>query len=143
MRHQILLVREWDSQTGSSGCCGRLGGDELGGRSEFERNRCEMESMGTVYRALKQELSDDEVEINVVDPRNMTWLVPSLWRSARRRNMPVREILTQLSRGVSYSSIVVDGRVLFSREAPAPEEAVDAVRAEIKAVEEQPSVVGR
>lgn len=134
MEHRIILVREWDSQTAASGCCGRLGGvhSELGDESTYARNRAEMVKMGEVYRALKTALFDDDVEISVADPRNMVWLVPAVLHDALRRgHLSLREAWAQTRRAVSYNSVVVDGRVLFAGHVPGPQEAVAAVRAEL------------
>ncbi len=88
--HRIILVREWDSQTAASGCCGRLGGEnnELGDPGTYRHNREEMEKMGKVYRALRKDLFDEEVALTVVDPRNMVWLIPSVLKDARKEVSP-------------------------------------------------------
>ena len=132
MRHRVLLVREWDSQTSGSGCCGRLDGEQsgLGDAETWRHNRVEMEAMGRVYRALRDRIDERaglDVDITVVDPRNAVWLVPAILRDARRRGMPAREVLTQVRRGVSYNAVVVDGLVLWSGTVPDPDEAVPAV----------------
>ncbi len=134
MTHRIILVREWDAQLAASGCCGRLGGQntELGDTETFAVNRSEMEAMGEVYRTLRAELFDEDAEITVVDPRNMVWLVPTLLKDTRRRGLGLREIWSQLRRGVSYTSIIVDGKVLFSGRIPPVEDAVAAVKKELE-----------
>lgn len=131
MEHRIILVREWDAQVTGSGCCGRLGGEGtmLGDTDTFSSNRSEMEKMGEVYRALRAELFDEEVEITVVDPRNQVWLIPALLRDGHKRGLSPRELWRQVRGGVSYNAVVVDGRVLFSGNVPGPEEAVAAARA--------------
>lgn len=135
MLHRILLVREWDSQTAASGCCGRLGGEgsELGeaASESYAHNRREMERMGEVYRALKEELFDEEVEISVVDPRNQVWLIPNVLKDARKSGMGFSDAIAQLRRGVSYNSVILDGKTLFHGYVPSPEEAVHAVREEL------------
>jgi hypothetical protein len=135
--HRIILVREWDSQTAASGCCGRLGGEntELGDADTYRHNRDEMEKMGAVYRALREDLFDEEVEITVVDPRNVVWLVPSVLRDARKRGLSIREVFRQINRGVSYNAVILDGKVLFSGHVPDPVEAVSAVRSDLEAME--------
>lgn len=137
MTHRIILVREWDSQTSASGCCGRLGGEntDLGDPETYRHNRIEMEKMGEVYRALKEDLFDEEVEMTVVDPRNMVWLIPSVMRDARRRGLSVGETFKQINKGVSYNSVILDGKVLFSGHIPTPEDAVSAVRSELNEME--------
>ena len=143
MLHRIILVREWDAQLAASGCCGRLGGEnsELGDEDTFAANRCEMEAMGEVYRALRAELFDEDAEITVVDPRNMIWLIPSLLKDARKRGLGMAETWGNLRRGVSYTAIVVDGKTLFSGRIPPVEDAVAAVKRELKLSESEMSVV--
>jgi len=131
--HRVLLVREWDSQTSGSGCCGRLGdGHELAARADYHHNRMEMEAVGGLYRALRERYGS-ELEICVVDPRNMIWLAPAVWRDARARGMSVGDALRQVRAGISYNSVVVDGKVLFHGRVPHPDEAFEAVARELGA----------
>ena len=111
-RHRVLLVREWDQQTNGSGCCGRLeGGDsEIAGASDFGHCRPDMEAMGEVYRALRVELP--QIEVEVVDPRNLTFLMPGMLGDARRGGASWREAFRELRRGCGQGAIVVDGRVV-------------------------------
>jgi hypothetical protein len=141
--HRIILVREWDAQVSASGCCGRLGGEnsELGETDTFAQNRCEMEAMGEVYRALKAELFDVDMEITVVDPRNMIWLVPTLLKDARKRGLGIGETWSHLRRGVSYTAIIVDGKTLFSGRIPKVEDAVEAVKRELDLSESEMAMV--
>lgn len=143
MVHRIILVREWDAQVAASGCCGRLGGEnsELGDKATFAANRCEMEAMGEVYRALKADLVDEDAEITVVDPRNMVWLIPALLRDARKRGLSLRETWGHLQRGVSYTAIIVNGKTLFSGRIPPVQDAVAAVKKEIALSESETAVV--
>ena len=143
MLHRIILVREWDAQLAASGCCGRLGGEnsELGDKDTFAANRCEMEAMGEVYRALRAELFDEDAEITVVDPRNMVWLIPALLKDARKRGLGLKETWSHLRRGVSYTAIIVDGKTLFSGRIPPVEDAVGAVKKEIRLSESEMAVV--
>jgi hypothetical protein len=131
--HQVLLVREWDQQTTGSGCCGRLdgGGAELAAAADFARCRHDMEAVGAIYRALRATFPREVVDVQVVDPRNLTYLLPALWRAARRRGDPVGGAVGQLARGVAQGAIVVDGHVVSSGTIPDPERAVDLVLAEL------------
>lgn len=133
-QHRIILVREWDAQVTGSGCCGRLGGQnhELGDTETFAANRREMEAMGRVYRALREELSGEDVEITVVDPRNAVWLIPAVVRDARRSGLSAGEVWRQVNRAVSYNAVIFDGRTLFHGRVPGPEEAVAAIKEELK-----------
>jgi hypothetical protein len=133
--HRVLLVREWDQQTTGSGCCGRLEGgeSELSDAADFGTTRPDMEAMGAIYRTLRARFAADEVDVQVVDPRNLTYLAPTLVRDARRRGAPWRQTLTELRRGVGQGAIVVDGHVVSTGVIPAPERAVDLVEAELAA----------
>lgn len=131
MRHRVVLVREWDAQTSSSGCCGRLGGvhNELGEADTYAHVRSDMEAMGAVYRAIRAEWPADEVEVSVVDPRNMVWLLPAIWRDGRRRGLSPAEAWREIRHGIAQNAIVVDGKVVLAGTAPHPAEALAAVRA--------------
>jgi hypothetical protein len=131
--HRVLLVREWDQQTTGSGCCGRLDGGEgeLAAAADFSRNRGDMEAVGAIYRALTATFPREVVDVQVVDPRNVVYLVPSLLRAARRRGDRWTVALRHLAGGVAQGSIVVDGHVVSSGRIPAPDEAVDLVLAEL------------
>jgi hypothetical protein len=127
--HRVLLVRDWDEQTTGSGCCGRLGsaGSELGGACEFSETRALMERMGAIYLALREVLPREVCDVQVVDPRNITYLYPSLYLEARRQGLARRDALVQLSRGLRQGAIVVDGVTVSAGDPPAPDEAVDLV----------------
>jgi hypothetical protein len=85
-----------------------------------------MESMGAVYRALRAALPTADVQ--VVEPSNTAWLVPVIWRDARRRGLSRAQAWAQVRRGVGDGVIVVDGLVVSEGLIPEPEEAVRTVR---------------
>lgn len=133
--HRVLLVRQWDQQVGGSGCCGRFGSvaaESLCATSEdpYVHARVDMELMGEVYRALRGRISDETVEITVVDPRNTAWLLPTVWRDARRRGLGFMDALRQVHRATSQRAVVVDGLVLLT-DASDAQEAVTAVEADL------------
>lgn len=136
-RHRVLLVREWDVQTSGSGCCGRLDGEAVSALTErdtpYTRTRAEMESFGAVYRALRERFPEDELDLTVVDPRNVVWLVPTIWRDARRRGLSVYRTLRQVGGGTSSRALVCDGKVLIAGTVPGPRRAVDAVQRDLAA----------
>jgi hypothetical protein len=131
--HQVLLVREWDQQTTGSGCCGRLDGGEgeLAAAADFGRSRADMEAVGAIYRALRATFPHELVDVQVVDPRNTTYLIPTLIRAARRRGDGWGAALRQVAGGVGQGSIVVDGHVVSSGPIPDADRAVDLVLAEL------------
>ncbi|NIJ11364.1 hypothetical protein FHU38_001708 [Saccharomonospora amisosensis] len=117
VEHRVVLVRQWDQQLGGSGCCGRLDGEavrELHGHAEepYAHCRTDMEAVGAVYLALRSRFRADEVELTVVDPRNTAWVLPAVWRDARRRGLRWREALRQLNAATKACAVVCDGLVL-------------------------------
>jgi hypothetical protein len=133
-RHRVLLVREWDQQMAGSGCCGRLDTSAVEavtdlGDDPFAHCRPDMVRVGAAYAALRERFPEDEVEITVVDPRNTAWLLPAIWRDARRRGLSVGSTLRQVNRGTAACVLICDGLVL-TQDAP-PAEAVAAVEADL------------
>ena len=130
--HRLILVREWDSQSTGSGCCGKIGGGhEFCDRGDFHRSRAEMERVGAVYEAL-YEVFGDQLELTVVDPRNTMWLLPTVYRDARRRGSSRGLALRTMARSTANGAVVLDGKLLFDGKIPpTPLEAVAAVRAEL------------
>lgn len=113
-RPSVILVREWEQQMSSSGCCGRLEGDVLLWRGErcFPERRAHMESAGGLYRAI-QERFGDTVQVHVVDPRNLPGLLPMLLRDFWRHRVPARTALRTLS-AMTVTTVVVNGRLFSS-----------------------------
>ncbi|AWN16396.1 hypothetical protein [Salinisphaera sp. LB1] len=129
--HRLILVREQDAQHSGSGCCGRLGEahTDLGGAADYAHSRAVMESVGMVYRRLRD--AAPGLVIDVVDPRNTIWLYPAVWRASRRAGRGVGASLKSLSRAGAAAAIVLDGEVLYSGALPAPETIVAAVMAQL------------
>lgn len=132
--HRVVLVREWDQQMSGSGCCGRLGSAAVDVLSDqavdpYARTRIDMERMGAIYRALRERFDESELELTVADPRNIVWLLPAIWRDARRRELPARSAVRQLVATTAPCTVVCDGLVLVSD--ASPDRAVAAVEADL------------
>lgn len=125
--HQAILVREQDAQHSGSGCCGRLGEGHtrLGAAADFSHSRSRMEQMGAIYRDLSEAAPD--LELVVADPRNLVWLYPAIWRSARSHGRGVPATLRAMARAGAPVAVVVDGETLFSGRLPDTQTVVDAV----------------
>ena len=111
-RASVLLVREWETQMSSSGCCGRLEGDFLqrGGERCFPERRAAMEAMGPLYRDLRARYGT-EVDINVLDPRSLVSLFALLFRDFWVHRVGARAALTTLFR-LPVKGVVVNGRLI-------------------------------
>lgn len=136
-RPRVLLVRQWDQQVGGSGCCGRFSSaaaESVCGSAEdpYSHARGDMEVMGAVYRALRGRFTEEELEVTVVDPRNTAWLVPTIWRDARRRGMSRKDALRQVHRATGPCAVVCDGLVLAT-DVAGPQQAVASVEADLAA----------
>ncbi len=116
---RLLFIRETDQQITGSNCCGKLEGENACPRGEylFPENRAVMESVGRLYRAVKERFSEDDVEVEMVDPRNQIYLVPRLIRDALRFRLPLSEALRTLFT-FSIPSIIINGRLVYSGELP-------------------------
>jgi hypothetical protein len=121
----ILLIREWEAQMSGSGCCGRLEGDFLqcDGEPFLPERRAAMESMGPLYRALKEQLGDS-AEIEVVDPRNFS-LFFLLLRDFWRYRVGLGSALRTLAR-IPVQAVVVNGRIVARGPWPEAEEVLAA-----------------
>ncbi|SFQ71430.1 hypothetical protein SAMN05421810_11450 [Amycolatopsis arida] len=133
-RHRVLLVREWDEQLSGSGCCGRLGSEAISTVREraadpYAHTRAGMARAGAVYRALREAFGEDRLDVAVVDPRNTVWLLPAVWRDARRRGLSPWVALRRLNAATTAGALVCDGVVLATD--PEPERAVALVRADL------------
>ncbi|WP_244231191.1 hypothetical protein [Saccharomonospora piscinae] len=65
----------------------------------------------------------------MVDPRNTAWLLPAVWRDARRRGLSRRAALKQVNAATQACAVLCDGLVLGC--SAEPEGAVAAVEADI------------
>lgn len=126
--HHLILLREIDQQMSGSGCCGRVEGDAAwwgGDGCAFPERRATMDRMGEIYRAVRRAFPK-EVEITIVDPRNLVSFIPLVVRDAVRNRVPVLTALQAVT-STSVATGVLDGQVLFSRTIPSPEEVVDTI----------------
>lgn len=117
----LILVREWDQMISSSRCCGRADGDFLFGPGDptFAERRRRMEGAGVLYRTVQEEFGD-QVELRIVDPRNLLSLVPLLLRDFRRYRVSPGDALRTLS-GFSVNSVILNGRIVSRGAWPDPE----------------------
>ncbi|UFJ40247.1 hypothetical protein LOK74_19760 [Brevibacillus humidisoli] len=118
----VLFVREAEQQMSNSGCCGRLSGDlinlsEVTGERLFRERRQIMEEMGLLYRRLDEQFGE-QVELDVIDPRNIILFVVVLWRQWRRKKVPLSQMLMHFSRGFHTKAIFVNGELVAAGEIP-------------------------
>ena len=69
----------------------------------------------------------DQVQIDVVDPRNEIYLIPVLVGDYRRYHPPLGVFLKTLFFGISPASVIVNGRAMHVGELPTPDVLVEEV----------------
>ena len=131
--HHLILVRECDQQMSGSGCCGRIEGDAIFWDDQgniFGERREKMEQVGEIYRAVRAAFGN-EIEITVLDPRNVVSFVPMVARDAIRHKVPMLTALRAMG-STSLSSAVLDGQQLYVGRIPDPQEVVDLIAARLE-----------
>lgn len=131
-RSSVLLIREYDQQLSGSGCCGRVEGDfaRCDGEPVFAERRAIMERMGSVYRALKADFGETEVDVQIIDPRN-AGLIFLLVRDFWAFGVGVRSALATLFR-LSTHGVVVNGRLADRTAHPDPERIAEIVDEQLR-----------
>jgi hypothetical protein len=79
-----------------------------------------MNETGALYRALRERFAD-QIDIDVVDPRNAPYLLPALVADYRRYRPSVRAFLKTLFLGITPASIIINGVVRYRNELPSAE----------------------
>ncbi len=122
----VILVREWEQQMSGSGCCGRLEGDfaMCGDERVFAERRAVMEGMGPVYMMLRERFGDS-VEVQIVDPRNISLLF-LLIRDFRAFRVGLGASLRTLLR-LPKQGVVVNGRLVDRSARPDLERVAEVV----------------
>jgi hypothetical protein len=120
--HHLILIRETEGM-GGPGCCSRIGSDGAiwgSDRAVFTERRERSHQLGEILRAIRDAFGH-EVEVTIVDPRNLVSFIPLVIRDAIRHRVPVATALRALS-STSVMTGVFDGQLLFSGEIPTTDE---------------------
>lgn len=129
MKPRVILVRENPEILTCSNCAGGLEGiDAFGTREvpDYAPIRAVMDQVGELYLALRREFGD-QVLIDIVDPRNGIYLIPTLIGDFLRYHPPLGLFLRTLFLGISPASVIVNGAALHFGELPAPDLLVEKV----------------
>ncbi|MGH3519933.1 MAG: hypothetical protein ACRDQ7_21625 [Haloechinothrix sp.] len=131
--HRVLLVGPWRSSAASGGCCGA----DVATLAEHDHaeqdgvERYERVAAVEVVRALRA-VVDISVDVELVDPRNTAFMLPAVYRDARRSGFGMRAAVTEAVRATTPWALVIDGKVV-SRAGPlTPAIAIALLPAELK-----------
>jgi hypothetical protein len=114
----------------SSDCAGSLEGiDAFGSQKipDYAPIQKVMTQMRELYMALRHQFGD-QVEIDVVDPRNEIYLIPRLFSDYRRHTTSLRTFLKTLFFGIAPGKVIINGRVRNGKELPSPETLIQEVQ---------------
>jgi hypothetical protein len=105
----VVLVRPWTDAHGGTGCCSGDARDgicfdgRVDGRHEHD---AEVGLVAETYLRLRAELPD--VDVQIVGANNTAYLLPSVFRTVRRRR-GTRAALREMNRATTAGSVLVDG----------------------------------
>ena len=139
MKPRVLLIRENAETLTCSSCAGSLEGIEAFGSCDvpdYDSVRVTMRQMGALYMALR-EAYGDAVEIDVVDPRNQIFLIPSLIGDYKKFKPALGAFLKTLFFGISPSSVIINGTQRYARNLPEPQDLVAEVGAALEPVQQR------
>ncbi len=125
--HHLILIRETEGM-GGPGCCSRIGSDGAiwgSDRAVFTERRERSDRLGEILRAIRDAFGH-EVEVTIIDPRNIVSFVPLVIRDAIRNRVPVATALRALS-STSVMTGVFDGQLLFSGKIPSTDEVMERI----------------
>ena len=130
MKPRVILIRENAETLTCSSCAGTLEGIDAFCSSnvpDYAPARQVISQVGELYMSLRREFGD-EVELDVVDPRNEVYRVPRLISDYRRYRPSMGSFLKTLFFGISPRSIIINGMVRHAGELPSPMALVEEVR---------------
>ncbi|HEX6249072.1 MAG TPA: hypothetical protein VFZ64_14465 [Nocardioidaceae bacterium] len=109
MTISVVLVRPWTDAHGGTGCCSGDARDGicLDGRVDGPREHdAEVDLVAAAYLRLREELPG--VDVQIVSASNTAFLLPSVFRSVRRRRGALAA-LREMNRATTAGSVLVDG----------------------------------
>lgn len=125
---RVVLVRPWTDAHGGSGCCTGDVRDGICFDGRVDGPREHDPEVGIVARAylrLRDELP--YVDVQIVSLNNTAFLLPTVFRSVRRRHGVLRA-LRETNRATTAGSVLVDGERIGDVAALGPEGVLAAVR---------------
>ena len=131
---RVVLVRPWTDAHGGSGCCSGDSRDGIcfDGRVDGPREHdAEVGAVAEAYLRLRAELP--YVDVQIVSLNNTAFLLPTVFRSVRRRHGVLRA-LRETNRATTAGSVLVDGERVGDVAQMGADAVVAAVRDRIAAL---------
>ena len=116
---RVLVIGAWRSHTGG-GCCS-ASGESLGEKATRPDEECSR--WAAVYLAVKKAVPLG-VDVQLVDPRNSLFLIPAVYRDARRAGRDRIRAVAVAVRATTPQTLVVDGVVVSRSVDLTPDQAV-------------------
>jgi hypothetical protein len=129
---RVVLIRPWTDAHGGSGCCSGDGRDGIcfDGRVDGPpEHDPEVGLVAQAYLRLRDELP--YVDVQIVSMNNTAFLLPSVFRSVRRRHGVLRA-LQETNRATTAGSVLVDGERIGDVAQLGPAGVVAAVRERVR-----------
>ena len=127
--HHLILIRQNDPEfSGSIGCCCRIEASDIRwdlSGNKFPERWERKTGFGSLYRTLRERFGD-ELELTVLDPRNIIAFIPLVIRDARRFGVSMREMIQAMA-ATSNSTGVLDGRLVYQGGCPSADEVIAVV----------------
>lgn len=130
---QVVLVRPWTDAHGGAGCCsgepqdGVCFDEHVGGRHEHS---ADVHVVADTYRLLREQLSERDVDIQIVGAGNTAYLLPTTFRAVRHRAGTLAA-MREAARSTTAGAVLVDGERVGDITELGPDGVLDAVRARL------------
>lgn len=129
-RRRICLVGPWRSNQAGGSCCGAdpealalPGGGCVHAAAHDDDVTADRSSAQAVVRTLRAALGMT-ADVELVDPRNTVYIVPTVYRDARRRGQTRSRAAGEAIRATSPWTLIVDGQIISRASELTPERAL-------------------
>lgn len=133
--HHVVLIRPWVDAHGGSGCCAGDTRDALALDAPVCRSGEQPHAIRVVARAYTQLCEElPEVDVQIVSAGNTAYLLPTVLRSAYRRD-GLRGALRRANQATRPGALLVDGTYVGDVVELGPDAVVETVRSMLAAAD--------
>jgi len=121
--HRVLLVGPWRSHRAGGCCAGAVDSHDGRNRGDGTASADDRSRWAAVYLAVRSAVGE-AVDVQLVDPRNSLFLLPAVYRDARRGGRSPVQAVAAAVRATTPGTLIVDGTILARSVSLTPEQAV-------------------